>query len=62
MNPVSKMYIILKMFHTVPYVKADLSWKFSENSFIHFIVMLLTDMPPRLDRRPWGNLVRRETV
>ena len=37
--------IIIKMFHTVPCVIANISWKFHENRWIDFTVVLLTNMP-----------------
>ena len=33
-----------KMFHIVPCPMASLSWKFHENPFMRFPVMLFTDM------------------
>ena len=49
------------MFQIVPCVTADLSWTFHENQLIHYIVILLTDTPQRLDWRPWNSLGKCET-
>ena len=54
--------IIPKVFQVVSYAMIDLSWKFHENPFMHFTVMLLTDMTPRQVWGPWNSLFRRETV
>ena len=54
--------IIPKMFQIVPHVITYLSWKFHENLFIHFIVMLHKVTAPRLDKRPWNILFKCETV
>ena len=44
------------MCQIVPCVIVDISWKFHENPFIYFVVMLLTDTQLRLDGRPWNSL------
>ena len=49
------------MFHVVPCVTFEISWKFYENQ-LHFTVMLLTNTPSRLNGRLWNSLVRRETA
>ena len=63
-NPVFKVFNASppQFFQVVPYVIADISWKFHENLFVYLSIILLTDTPPRLDGKPWNSLVRRETV
>ena len=53
---------IQKMFQIVPFVVADLFWKFHESPLIQITVMLLTNMTLHLNKRPRKSLVSYETV
>ena len=51
-----------KYFQIVACGISDLCWKFHENPFINFPVMLLRVTPPRLAWGPWNSIIRHETV